>query len=31
MVKWLRQMAYDQEVVVSNPGTKYWMDVSDNA
>jgi hypothetical protein len=22
-------MAHDQEVVVSNPGTIYWMDVSD--
>jgi hypothetical protein len=31
MVKWLRQMAHDQEVVGSNPGTIYWMDVSDDA
>jgi hypothetical protein len=22
-------MAHDQEDVGSNPGTKYWMDVSD--
>jgi hypothetical protein len=22
-------MAHDQEVVSSNPGTVYWMDVSD--
>ncbi len=29
MVQWLRQMAHDQEVVGSNPGTVYWMDVSD--
>ncbi len=29
MVKWLRQMAHDQEVVGPNPGTVYWMDVSD--
>ncbi len=26
-----RQMAHDQEVVGSNPGTIYWMDVSDDA
>jgi hypothetical protein len=24
-------MAHDQEVVGSNPCTKYWMDVSDDA
>ncbi len=24
-------MAHDQEVVVSNPSTVYWMDVSDDA
>jgi hypothetical protein len=24
-------MAHDQEVMGSNPGTVYWMDVSDNA
>ena len=24
-------MAYDQEVVASNPGTVYWMDVSHDA
>jgi hypothetical protein len=24
-------MAHDQEVVDSNPGTVYWMDVSDDA
>ncbi len=29
MVLWLRQMAHDQEVMGSNPGTIYWMDVSD--
>ena len=29
MVWWLRQTAYDQEVMGSNPGTVYWMDVSD--
>ncbi len=28
MVQWLRQMAQDQDVVGSNPGTVYWMDVS---
>ena len=28
MVLWLRQMAHDQEVVGSNPGNVYWMDVS---
>jgi hypothetical protein len=28
MVKWLRQTAHDQEVMGSNPGTIYWMDVS---
>jgi hypothetical protein len=28
LVKWLRQTAHDQEVVGSNPGTVYWMDVS---
>jgi hypothetical protein len=22
-------MAHDQEIVNSNPGTEYWMDVSD--
>jgi hypothetical protein len=26
---WLRQTAHDLEVVGSNPGTVYWMDVSD--
>jgi hypothetical protein len=26
--QWLRQTAHDQEVVDSNPGTVYWMDVS---
>ncbi len=25
---WLRQTAHDIEVVGSNPGTIYWMDVS---
>jgi hypothetical protein len=25
------QMAHDEEVVGSNPGTVYWMDVSDDA
>jgi hypothetical protein len=29
MIYWLRQMAHDQEVVGSHPGTVYWMDVSD--
>jgi hypothetical protein len=29
--RWLRQTAHDQEVVVSNPGTVYWMGVSDDA
>jgi hypothetical protein len=29
VVKWLRQMAHNQEVVGLNPGTVYWMDVSD--
>jgi len=29
MVQWLRQTTYDQEVLSSNPGTVYWMDVSD--
>ncbi len=29
MVQWLRQMAHDQEVMGSNPGAVYWMDVSD--
>ena len=24
-------MAHDQEVMSLNPGTVYWMDVSDNA
>jgi hypothetical protein len=24
-------MAHDQEVMGSNPGTVYWMDVSDDA
>jgi hypothetical protein len=24
-------MAYDQEVMGSNPGIVYWMDVSDDA
>jgi hypothetical protein len=24
-----RQMAHDQEIVGSNPGTVYWMDVRD--
>jgi len=24
-------MAHDQEAVGSNPGTVYWMDVSDDA
>ena len=28
LVKWLSHMAHDQEVVGSNPGTVYWMDVS---
>jgi hypothetical protein len=28
MVMWLRQTAHDQEVVGSNPGRIYWMDVS---
>ncbi len=28
MVQLLRQMAHDQKVVGSNPGTVYWMDVS---
>ncbi len=28
MVQWLRQMVHDQEVVGLNPGTIYWMDVS---
>jgi len=31
MVSWLRQTAHDQEVVGSNPGTIYWMDVSDDS
>jgi hypothetical protein len=30
MVWWLRQMAHDQDVAGSNPGTVYWMDVRDN-
>ncbi len=25
----LWQMAHDQEAMGSNPGTQYWMDVSD--
>jgi hypothetical protein len=25
----LRQMAHDQEIVGSNPGTIYWIDVSE--
>ena len=29
MVLWLRQTAHDQEIVGSNPGTVYWMDVTD--
>jgi hypothetical protein len=29
MVQW--QMVHDQEVVGSNPGTIYWMNVSDDA
>ena len=29
MVHWLRQTAHDQEIVGSNPGTVYWMDVND--
>ena len=29
MVYWLRQPTHDQEVLSSNPGTVYWMDVSD--
>ncbi len=29
MVNWLRQVAHDQEVVGSNPGTVYCMDASD--
>jgi hypothetical protein len=28
MVKWLRQMTYDQEVMGLYPGTVFWMDVS---
>ena len=28
MVYWLRQMAHDQEVVGLNPGSEYWMVVS---
>jgi hypothetical protein len=28
---WLRQTAYDQEVVGLNPGTIYWIEVSHNA
>jgi hypothetical protein len=31
MVLWLRQMAHDQEVLGSSPGTVYWIDVSDDA
>jgi hypothetical protein len=27
----LRQTAHDQEVVVSNPDTVFWMGVRDNA
>jgi hypothetical protein len=30
MVYWLRQMAHDQEVVGSNPGNVYWVDVSND-
>jgi hypothetical protein len=29
MVKWLRQMAHEQEIMGSNPGTVYWMEVND--
>jgi hypothetical protein len=29
MIEWLRQTNHDEEVVSSNPGTVYWMDVSD--
>jgi hypothetical protein len=29
MVWWLRQTAHVQEVVGLNPGTVFWMDVSD--
>ncbi len=25
----VKQMAHDQEIVSSDPGTAYWMDVSD--
>jgi hypothetical protein len=28
MVYWLRQPTHDQEVLSSNPGTVYWMDVA---
>ncbi len=28
VVQWLRQMAHDQEIVNSNPGTVYWIDIS---
>ncbi len=28
MVKWLRQTAHNQEVVILKPDTVYWMDVS---
>ncbi len=31
MVQWLKQMAHYQEIMGSNPGTLYWMDVSKNA
>jgi hypothetical protein len=31
MVYWLRQIAHDQEVVTSNSGTVYRMDVSNDA
>jgi hypothetical protein len=28
MVYWLRPMAHDQEVMGSNSGTLYWMELS---
>ncbi len=31
MVYWLRQIAHDQEVMGSNSGTEYWMDLSNTA
>jgi hypothetical protein len=31
IAEWLRQMAHDQEVMGSNPGTVYWIDVGNGS